>query len=276
MEERKWEDLEFDCLVNVLGRVDMESLLLYVPFVCKSWYKASLNPSCWKHLVFPTDVDPEWDLTLIEKFKVWYDIHKCSLYSFIKFVVGLSHGNCTGLSLPDGFSEEVLKYIADECPALISLSLPVDHFQTSESLSILPTLIGKWEHLENLRLGSSDNLVDIITQISLACSKFSSLGVSIATIGEKEASAIVTYLPNIKSLILRGAQMDLKSLVIILHGCRNLVHLDVRNCTGFNSDEWVLELAPNIKTFMCEGSMRADYDDYDVHGHDYFYECFDG
>ncbi|KAJ6779011.1 hypothetical protein OIU74_002742 [Salix koriyanagi] len=97
MEERKWEDLEFDCLVNVLGRVDMESLLLYVPFVCKSWYKASLNPSCWKHLVFPTDVDPEWDLTLIEK-------------------------------IQDGFSEEVLKYIADECPALISLSLPVDHF----------------------------------------------------------------------------------------------------------------------------------------------------
>uniref|UniRef100_A0A6N2LAP6 Uncharacterized protein n=1 Tax=Salix viminalis TaxID=40686 RepID=A0A6N2LAP6_SALVM len=167
--------------------------------------------------------------------------------------------------------------VQKRCPALISLSLPVDHFLSSESLSILPTLIGKWEHLENLRLGSSDNLVDIITQISLACSKFSSLGVSIATIGEEEASAIVTCLPNIKSLILRGARMDLENLVIILHGCRNLVHLDVRNCTGFNSDdERVLELASNIKTFMCEGSMLADYDDYDIHGHDYFYECFDG
>ncbi|KAJ6864118.1 hypothetical protein NC651_034835 [Populus alba x Populus x berolinensis] len=62
MEERKWEDLEFYCLVNVLGRVGMESLLLDVPFVCKSWYRASLDPSCWKHLVFPKDLDSEWDL----------------------------------------------------------------------------------------------------------------------------------------------------------------------------------------------------------------------
>ncbi|KAJ6749501.1 hypothetical protein OIU85_000170 [Salix viminalis] len=280
MEERKWEDLEFDCLVNVLGRVDMESLLLYVPFVCKSWYEASLNPSCWKHLVFPQDMHSSWDvedLTLIQKFNLWYDIHKCSLYSFIKFVVGRSHGSCTDLSLPSHCSEEVLKYIADECPALISLSLSADHFLSSEYSCILPTLIGKWEHLESLWLANSDNLVDIITQISLACSNFSGLNVSSATIGEKEASAIVTNLPNIKSLILRGAEIDLENVVIILQGCRNLVHLDVRNCTGFISDdERVLELASNIKTFMCEGSRLDDYDyDYEDFGDD-FDERFDG
>ena len=28
-----------------------------VPFVCMSWYKASLNPMYWKHLVFP-DINP--------------------------------------------------------------------------------------------------------------------------------------------------------------------------------------------------------------------------
>ncbi|KAJ6749500.1 hypothetical protein OIU85_000170 [Salix viminalis] len=237
MEERKWEDLEFDCLVNVLGRVDMESLLLYVPFVCKSWYEASLNPSCWKHLVFPQDMHSSWDvedLTLIQKFNLW-------------------------------------------CPALISLSLSADHFLSSEYSCILPTLIGKWEHLESLWLANSDNLVDIITQISLACSNFSGLNVSSATIGEKEASAIVTNLPNIKSLILRGAEIDLENVVIILQGCRNLVHLDVRNCTGFISDdERVLELASNIKTFMCEGSRLDDYDyDYEDFGDD-FDERFDG
>ncbi|KAB5519190.1 hypothetical protein DKX38_023509 [Salix brachista] len=252
--------------------------------------------SCWKHLVFPQDIHSTGDVTLIDKFEDYYEIHKCSEDAFIKFVVGRSHGNCTGLSLPNDCSEEVLKYIADECPALISLSLPADHFLSSESLSILPTLIGKWEHLENLWLGSSDCLVNIITEIALACSKFSGLSVSSATIREEEASAIVTYLPNIKSLILRGARMDLENLVIILQGCKNLVHLDVRDCRGFISDdERVLELASNIKTFMCEGSMLDDYDDDDhyyvhdfdddiyghdfdddVYGHDYFDERFDG
>ncbi|KAF9664458.1 hypothetical protein SADUNF_Sadunf16G0020900 [Salix dunnii] len=269
MEERKWEDLEFDCSVNVLGRVGMESLLLDVPFVCKSWYKASLNPSCWKRLVFPQDIDLRWDFTLLDGFKEKYKIHKCSVDAFTKFVVGRSHGNCAGLILPNGCTEEVLK-----CPALVFLSLPSDHNLSSEYLSILPTLIGRWEHLENLRLGNSEKLVHIITQINLTCSKFSSLSVSSATTGEEEASAIVTNLPNIKSLILRGAWIHFRNLVIILQGCKNLVHLDVRDCTGFNSDdERVLELASNIKTFMREGSML------DIHDDDYglvFEILFDG
>ncbi|KAJ4825713.1 hypothetical protein Tsubulata_001211, partial [Turnera subulata] len=50
MEGRKWEDLEKGCLVNVLGRVGMESLLLDVPFVCKSWYRAGLEPKRWEQI----------------------------------------------------------------------------------------------------------------------------------------------------------------------------------------------------------------------------------
>ena len=44
MEGRKWDGLNDGTLVNALGRVGMESLLLDVPFVCKSWYKASREP----------------------------------------------------------------------------------------------------------------------------------------------------------------------------------------------------------------------------------------
>jgi len=146
------------------------------------------------------------------------------------------------------------------CPALTALSLPSDILRCKSS--IVPTLIGRWEHLENLWLGSSENLVNIITQISLACNKFSGLCVSSATIEEEEASAIVTNLPNIKCLILRGARIYFWNLVIILQGCKNLVHLDVRDCLGFYScDERVLELASHIKTFKFEGSILEFYDD---------------
>ncbi|KAL7177283.1 hypothetical protein ACSBR2_030602 [Camellia fascicularis] len=46
MEGRKWEELNMDCLVNVLGRVGIESLILDIPFVCKSWSKATLSSLC--------------------------------------------------------------------------------------------------------------------------------------------------------------------------------------------------------------------------------------
>ncbi|THG21927.1 hypothetical protein TEA_009199 [Camellia sinensis var. sinensis] len=41
-----------DCLVNVFGRVGIESLLLDVPFMCKPWYKATLSRLCWGKLDF--------------------------------------------------------------------------------------------------------------------------------------------------------------------------------------------------------------------------------
>ncbi|KAL6132929.1 hypothetical protein ACLB2K_065168 [Fragaria x ananassa] len=50
---RRWEDLDADCLTNVFAKVGMESLLLALPSVCKSWYAASLNPICWEILHFP-------------------------------------------------------------------------------------------------------------------------------------------------------------------------------------------------------------------------------
>lgn len=56
MEGRKWEDLEMECLSNVFDRVGMESLVLDVPLVCNSWYKATLNPKYWQTLIFPYDL----------------------------------------------------------------------------------------------------------------------------------------------------------------------------------------------------------------------------
>ncbi|KAF6143783.1 hypothetical protein GIB67_016704 [Kingdonia uniflora] len=50
MERRKWEDLDKDCLINILGRLGIKDLIYNVPFVCKSWYKASLDHECWKFL----------------------------------------------------------------------------------------------------------------------------------------------------------------------------------------------------------------------------------
>ena len=66
MEGGNWEELNTELLVDIFRRVGMESLLLDVPLVCKSWYKASLDPMCWKHLHFPKYIRPcsAWDYIL--------------------------------------------------------------------------------------------------------------------------------------------------------------------------------------------------------------------
>ncbi|XP_059630060.1 uncharacterized protein LOC132273044 [Cornus florida] len=52
MEERKWEELNLDILLYVFERLGVKSLMLDVPRVCKSWYKATRYPQCWRHLKF--------------------------------------------------------------------------------------------------------------------------------------------------------------------------------------------------------------------------------
>ncbi|KAF6152571.1 hypothetical protein GIB67_013018 [Kingdonia uniflora] len=41
-----------NCLVKIFDGVDMKALLSDVPLVCKSWYKASLDPYRWRNLNF--------------------------------------------------------------------------------------------------------------------------------------------------------------------------------------------------------------------------------
>ena len=97
----------------------------------------------------------------------------------------------------------------------------------------------------------------ILAQIALHCNNFMRLSAPGINVGYWEASAIVTLLPNLRYLVLKGATIRQKRVVMILQGCKQLVHLDVRGCTGFDEDDAeILELASHIPSFMCEGSRR--------------------
>lgn len=109
MEGRRWEDLDRDCLVNVLGRVGVESLLLNVHFVCKSWHRASLDPLSWENLVFPSSYH-----SFLDKFMHVNGVKVKSCTQFIKFIVDCSCGNATALILPGCCSAEGLLYAAEK------------------------------------------------------------------------------------------------------------------------------------------------------------------
>ncbi|XP_061992203.1 F-box/LRR-repeat protein At3g48880-like isoform X2 [Rosa rugosa] len=284
-DERRWEELEVDCLINVFGRVGMESLLLDVPFVCKSWYRATLNPSCWQYLKFPDlTIDLDFDFedgywcTLIQRFVDEYrldDESRFSVTAFVKFIISRSKGKALHLTLSPCASEDVLKYAADECPALKLLELPSRLVNRNES--IIQEIIGKWTNLEYLVLGSSDNLENFLGQISIHCKNLCLLRVADADIGKDEAMAIVSLLPKLKQLILKNANIDRDDLVTLLRGCNELVRLDVSNCIGFDEeDEEIAKLASHIADFSSQGSTLDDYDDddgYELNSHD---AIFDG
>lgn len=93
-DRRKWEELNINCLVNVFQKVGMETLLLDVPLVCKSWYKATLHPMCWQHLIFPENFEAFADRIMKEYQK------EIPITSFIKFIVNRSSRCATTLMLP--------------------------------------------------------------------------------------------------------------------------------------------------------------------------------
>lgn len=263
MEGRKWEELNMDCLVNVFRSVGMESLLLDVPFVCKSWYKASLDPKCWECLIFPKYIKPDriWDNSpLGERLMMEYQESFC-VTAFIKSVVARSQRRATVLTLPICCTEEALEYAANESPSLKDLRLHGDLlFKKS---TIIPKLISKWKNLEMMSLGSRHNMEEILVQISLHCNNFIMLFAPHIYVGKDEATAIVTSLPNLKYLVLKGSTIEWENLVMVLQGCKKLLGLDVRKCIGFEEDDAeILALASHIPTFMCEGSIYEEYDTY--------------
>ncbi|BBG93342.1 RNI-like superfamily protein, partial [Prunus dulcis] len=211
MDQRRWEEFNTDCLTNIFGRVGMESLLFDVPFVCKPWYKASLDPCCWQRLIFP-------DVSFFGRFVNEYRID------------AWNKGRATVLSLPPSASETDLKYVSDVCGDLKVLAFHGDEPH------VIPKLIGKWKHLEWLMLESGDDFEEILSQIIIHCEDFCGLCVSNDVFCTGEGMAIVNFLPKIKQLIFRRVEIGRDDLMALLLRCKKLLLLEGSDCIGFSPD----------------------------------------
>ncbi|KAM7488838.1 hypothetical protein LguiB_026322 [Lonicera macranthoides] len=254
MERRKWEDMNTDCLANIFGRVGIDSLGLNIPFVCKSWYKATLNPLCWQYLNLQHQYVSIFQGTL-QFVKLRFP--KRDFNAVLKSAANRSQGCTTEVVLPKFCTTEELLYLSEKCPALKFLSAP--KVISSDQSPTFPSIISKWKNLEKLELCGQKYLKEIIVQVSLHCKNFVGLSVTYCKISVDEAQALVTLLPNIKHLVLHGSELKRSDLVTILKGCRKLVHFDVSNCFGFKSnDAEILERSSQITTFICK-SCDSEY-----------------
>ncbi|KAG1348021.1 F-box/LRR-repeat protein [Cocos nucifera] len=260
---RRWEDLAMDCLVNVFSRLNLEDLTLGVPFVCKSWHKASLDPQCWKILNFRAlDLMPWGNFS--KRFAQEYRIKSFSFSSFMKLATARSRRSAIDLSLPStAFIASLpdLIYASNECPRVKLLALP-DILQPYEKH--IPEILGRWKELEFLDMGLKPlSFVPILEQISLKCKSFVGLQMY-GCLYREDALAIVTHLPKLKYLAMKGSYLSKQELLVILDGCRELEELDVTRCRGFDVDDEILRKASGIKAFEYKGSkFHDDYDEYD-------------
>ncbi|XP_058102119.1 F-box/LRR-repeat protein At3g48880-like isoform X2 [Magnolia sinica] len=250
--ERRWEDLPMDCLVHIFDRLGLEDKSLGVPFVCNSWYIASLNPLCWKVLDF-RPLDFELDSPFIRRFQQEYRITSFSFTGFLKFAVNHSRRSANMILFPEKGFERIE---SDGCPALKVFRW---RCPSEEVMKHFAKYIHKWKDLEQLFMKiSPSSFTEVIMEISCHCKNFKVFGTS-SYITELAAKAIVTFLPKIKYLDLSHSFMSKEILLIILDGCKDLEEFYVKNCIAFEADDEILRKASHLKVFEYEGSeIRVD------------------
>ncbi|KAH0457722.1 hypothetical protein IEQ34_013037 [Dendrobium chrysotoxum] len=259
MEERKWEELTFDCLVCIFSKLGLEDLSIGVPLVCKSWHGASLDPECWKILDFQ-DMDFTTNSKFIARFNQEYQIPNFSFASFMKLSISKSHGSAIKLTIPSmlglSFYQDLI-LASIECPRLKVLALPTLLRQDDQQI---PGLIARWKDLEILEMKWKPILfLELIEEIRANCPNFMGLHLCGHFEG-KDAEAIVKCLPKLRSLVMRGSFLRREELMMILNGCKELQEVDVSRCRGFDADDEILKKASSrIKKFACEGSKVEEY-----------------
>ncbi|XP_074348513.1 uncharacterized protein LOC141687212 [Apium graveolens] len=172
MEERKWENLNYDCLVNVLKRVDLETKLFDVPLVCKHWYYTLLNLLCWQKLVFPFNYEESRLTTALEDEK--------NVARLMKFVVNRSLGRATTFLAPIFATIEDVMYVLDTCPGLKYLAVHRYTLDGDEE-DMIGAAFGdsflQWKSTDLIYSRHCNYMLDIIDKISLQCKSFVGLSV---------------------------------------------------------------------------------------------------
>ncbi|KAG6485701.1 hypothetical protein ZIOFF_054265 [Zingiber officinale] len=229
-------------------------LAVAVPFVCKSWYRASLDPSCWRRLNFRSLDFTPWS-PFSRAFALRYRLHSpLSFSAFLRFALHRSRGVVDQLAFPlsSAVSIHDLAYASVKCLRLKALALP-DNLMLEDDLRI-PELVWRWKDLEHLEMETKpSSFLEAVVEIGRNCPRFVGLKVR-GLIRREDAKALARCLPELKHLELSKSYLTKDELLVVIDGCRKLETLTIKDCLGFQADDEILKLVSRIERFEHEGS----------------------
>ncbi|KAG6513960.1 hypothetical protein ZIOFF_024297 [Zingiber officinale] len=160
-----------------------------------SWYRASLDPSCWRRLNFRSLDFTPWS-PFSSAFALRYCLHSpLSFSSFLRFALHRSRGVVDQLAFPlsSAVSIHDLAYASVKCLRLKALALP-DNLMLEDDLRI-PELVRRWKDLEHLEM----EIVGIFAPPILSSSRSCNLSFAIPISLPKPLSFATSSLPRLHS-----------------------------------------------------------------------------
>lgn len=115
MEHRTWEEMQIDCLVNIFSRLSLVDLTTAIPFVCKSWNQASVDPLCSRILDFRyIEFDPSSPLA--SRFGFELSVPRFSFSGFLKLSLARARGAVSDLRFTSLFAASCqdISLVSDE------------------------------------------------------------------------------------------------------------------------------------------------------------------
>ncbi|CAK7338171.1 unnamed protein product [Dovyalis caffra] len=259
-----WAELTYECLINILSRLNFEHRWRGPMLVCKSWLLACKDPSL--NTVF--DLDSEFD-SVTESPRWWIPVFERKIDSMLRSVITYSDGSLTEIRTRH-CSDRSLTFAAERCPNLQVLSTKCCPNVTDASMAQIAFKCTKLKELDisycheishesmvmigrncpSLRVLKRNlmNWLDASQHAGIVPNDYLD---TCPQDGDMEARAIGKYMPNLVHLELKFSKMSAKGLLSICEGCLNLEYLDLSGCVNFTSRDIVDSTSglKNLKDF---------------------------
>ncbi|XP_028760878.1 F-box protein SKIP1 [Neltuma alba] len=240
-----WAELTYECLINIFSRLCIRDRWRGAMFVCKSWLRASKDPSF--HSVF--DLETYFD-SPVELARWWTPEFERKIDSMLRSVTGWSAGSLKEIRLRH-CTDRSLVLVAQRCPNLEVLAIRSCPHATDDSISMIAFSCPKLRELdisycyeishESLLLIGKNcpslkilkrnlmNWIDPSQHVGVVPDEYLN---ACPQDGDSEAAAIANSMPLLECLEISFSKLSGKGFNSLCQGCKKLKFLDLTGCTS--------------------------------------------
>ncbi|XP_024171559.1 F-box/LRR-repeat protein At3g48880 [Rosa chinensis] len=248
-----WADLDKDVLVGIFMTLNVVELIRGVS-VCKSWLEAASEPCLWKTIDLSKlevknfnqqrEQSSQRVMDIVNSsFSLSGGTISCFIFHFYAYItsqhlaIGQHCKNLRELKMMHRFDMNCAENILAYAPSLKVISLRCNRVHRDASLKVagFEAALKNWPQLESLTI-PCDFLVEIMEVIGKHCNKSAEMKL-MCDFYEEYAEAVAAYIPNLKVLSLRCAEV---SRGAVLHILNQMNHLQVLNL----SHSYIVDHAP--------------------------------